>query len=147
MTPTLLNIALVVESLRQAENLYCNLFSMRVTSRDSGLPRAITALQSKMGEDYERDPRDLRHSILEGSAFCLHLIVGVVETPAMGRIAHIGLCVSRHDLRLLRQRAAELSCRFRDASPTGLILEDPLGVCWNITVPRYTSADDSADAV
>lgn len=146
MTRTLHHIALIVESLRQAENLYCNLFSMQVTSRDTGLPSAIAAFKCGTEEDTERDPRDFRYSILEGSGFCLHLIVGVVESSSMGRVAHLGLCFSRQDLRQLRQRASELSCRFRDASPTGLLLEDPLGVCWSITVPRYTSTDDSTSA-
>jgi len=123
--PQAVQIALMVESLRQAENLYTRLLDMRVTARDARPGLSV-------GED--QDPLACCRSLLERDGLCLLLLVGVVEPPCTGRVAHIGLRLSYRDLQGVRARAQELACHILTNETTGFLIEDPLGVRWRLIV-------------
>jgi len=102
-------IALTVESLRQAENLYTQLFGMRVAGRDRGADGEAHEQKQRevccgedgngvllyncvcppdgAGVDEADDPRAFRRSVLEGDGFRLLLLVGVVDTASAAESA------------------------------------------------------------
>lgn len=118
----LLEVAITVESLRQAENLYTRLLGMREVIRESG-------------DKYRDDPQDLR--ILEREGLRLLLRFGLADPPSTGRIEYIGLRIPEPERVELRERAGQLACYILMDSAEGLLLEDPLGVRWSITTYNF----------
>ena len=108
-----LQIALAVESLRQAENLYARLFGM------------------------ERIREDESESVLERKGLRLLLQAGTVEMPLSDRLAHIGIAVTGRELRQVRRQAEELGCQILAEDLSSLLLEDTLGLRWRLqTAPK-----------
>jgi hypothetical protein len=97
---------------------------MRVIARDARPGLCV-------GEN--QDPLACCRSLLARDGLCLLLLVGVVEPPCTGRVAHIGLRLSHRDLQGIRARAEDLACRILTDETTDLLMEDPLGVRWRLT--------------
>ena len=125
------HIALTVESLRQAENLYGRLLGLRVLYREG---RTDDGWRRKMahccdGKSEEGDIQ-LERSCLERDGLRLVLQLGIREFNQPGRIDHVCLEVRPEDLSALFRNARQLDCRIEQTSPRIWVIEDPYGIRW-----------------
>jgi hypothetical protein len=127
------HIALTVESLRQAENLYKRLFDLEVLYREGSTPEGFVHWD---GEGLGENPTEetvVEKSCLESHGIRLMLLLKtLVDYPTQGRIDHICLRMSRSALSRLLMQAEALDCRILQNSDQTLWIEDPYGVRWRV---------------
>ncbi len=129
------HIALIVESLHQAENLYRALFRLEVRQREGWTALGVSSLLP-----VDCDCRALSaggavigRSLLARDGLRLVLQQGAPDMPTGGRLAYIGLCCDMEEQRMIRLRASELGCRVLSDLADCLCFEDTLGVRWQLT--------------
>ena len=143
------HIALLVESIRQAENLYTRLFDMRVRFRDAaidGAPRRIAADAGASPDGDGRAPSGddqwaalknvgavIHRSCLEGEGLRLMLLRRTDGLDPHGRLDHVCLCADPEDLPRLERLASELGCRIAESEAGYLVLVDPYGISWTVS--------------
>jgi hypothetical protein len=126
------HIALTVESLRQAENLYKRLFDLEVLYREGSTPEGFVRWD---GEGLGENPTEetvVEKSCLERHGIRLMLLLKTLDYPAQGRIDHICLRMSRFSLSRLLAQAEALDCHILQNSDQILWIEDPYGVRWRV---------------
>ncbi|MBW3623018.1 MAG: VOC family protein [Armatimonadetes bacterium] len=127
------HLALVVESLRQAENFYMRLFGLRVLFREgTTVDGCIRWPAEREWEEVRASDLPVERSCLECDGFRLVLQLKTEETAPTGRIDYVCLRVKPEDLGALQTQAETLDCRLERPSPGELILEDPYGVRWKM---------------
>jgi hypothetical protein len=130
------HIALHVESLTQAENLYTALFDLEVVDRRQRLqPEVDEKAQSGASEsfDSEGEVAIVDRSVLEGNGLRLVLYRVIADYTGQGRLSHICIRVPSCEADHLVQRAANLGCVVRLSAMGQTCLEDPYEVCWELS--------------
>ena len=123
------HIALTVESLRQAENLYTQLFGCTILFREGASADGGIRLSA---EDGWGDTEDiiLDRSCLERKGLRLLLMCNPDGYVTPGRIDHVCLQMEPDELDRLRLQAEILDCRIERPTPSSWIMEDPYGIRW-----------------
>ena len=127
------HIAVTVESLRQAENLYYRLFGLKVLYREGRSGSDWEQLPADWGWERERET-DVRveRSCLVRDGFRVMLLLKTSEQDPQGRIDYVCLRLREDEAAGVHQRAEELGCRVSVAPSGGRIVEDPYGVRWRL---------------
>jgi catechol 2,3-dioxygenase-like lactoylglutathione lyase family enzyme len=121
------HIALQVESLSQAENLYTALFDMVVVER--GAREVVGEADTTLPVHNEERPNC---SVLERAGLRLVLRRVIADFAGPGRLGHVCIRVPDSQVKGLLDRAESLGCvvRVDHAGRTGL--EDPYEIRWEI---------------
>jgi catechol 2,3-dioxygenase-like lactoylglutathione lyase family enzyme len=131
------HVALRVERLREAEAFYRGLFALEVAFREAETPEGWRTLPpSADWEDAERAGINLGLVMLYRDGF--RLALEAVESVADdGRLSHVGVFASEDELDRLRVAAPAAGCQIANDHPQSLILDDPLGVRWELNTFPY----------
>jgi catechol 2,3-dioxygenase-like lactoylglutathione lyase family enzyme len=127
------HMALRVPSLPAAERLYATLFGLEVAYREAETPDGWRTLRD--GHDWESgmpagvDP-GMTVMYRDGFRLAIEASEGVAEG---GALDHVGLLVDGAELAATRFRAGDTGCTVEQDSPGRLILNDPLGIRWELT--------------
>ena len=126
------HIALTVESLRQAENLYTQLLGLQVLFREGNSEQGWGRWTADTGWDtVSEEGITIEQSCLGLGDVRLLLMRRPSDCTSEGRINHVCLRVTPDEMKLLLQRARHLDCRM-EQSPSCWIMEDPYGVKWRL---------------
>jgi len=131
------HVALRVERLREAESFYCGLFALDVAFREAETPDGWQTLPPLADwEDAERAGINLGLVMLYRDGF--RLALEAVEAVAdNGQLSHVGVYASEDELDRLRVAAPATGCQIANDRPQSLILDDPLGVRWELNTFPY----------
>ncbi len=132
------HVALRVDGLRKAEAFYCDLFSLEVAFREAETAAGWATLPPTADwDDAERAGIDLGLVSLyrDGFRLALEAVDSVVADD--GLLSHIGAFVSEDELERLRRVAPAAGCTIAADRPQALILDDPLGVRWELNTFPY----------
>jgi hypothetical protein len=131
---SLTHLALRVPELRQAESLYVALFDAEVLFREAEVQGEWRTLPEGAGwADAEAAGITLQLSLLRRDVLVLALEQANQQELPPGRLSHVGLRVSEPELERLRVQAGTLGCQIVTDRPALLVLDDPLGLRWEIT--------------
>lgn len=129
------HIAVTVESLRQAENLYHRLFGLNVLFREGRSGAVWSQWPAEWGWDRAKETdTQLECSCLEREGFRVMLLLRRSDQEQQGRIDYVCLRLKAEEAESLRLRAGDLGCRVDESPSGGWIIEDPYGVRWRLTL-------------
>lgn len=131
------HVALRVERLRAAEAFYRELFALEVAFREAETAKGWRTLPAQAAwEDAEAAGIELGLVMLYRDGFRLALeSVDRVSPP--GLLSHIGVYADEPELERLRERAAAANCTIVLDHERALIIDDPLGVRWELNTFAY----------
>ncbi len=132
------HVALRVATLRDAESFYRTLFGLGVLFREASVADGWRTLPAGAEwDDALAAGIDLGLSMLARDGFKLAL-TAADAAPGAGHLDHVNVEVDGPDLERLRADAPALGCRLAVDRPHVIVIDDPFGVRWEISLPGLT---------
>jgi catechol 2,3-dioxygenase-like lactoylglutathione lyase family enzyme len=126
------HIALTVESLRQAENLYKRLFDLKVLFREGMTDQGRLRWEGDIAWQERGEEGVVEKSCLESQGIRLMLLLKTDDFASQSRIDHICLKMNPDFMSRAMEQARALDCRIDRISSSDVVIEDPYGVRWRI---------------
>jgi catechol 2,3-dioxygenase-like lactoylglutathione lyase family enzyme len=131
------HVAVRVESLREAEAFYCDLFKLDVAWREAETSDGWRTLPNWAGwSDAERAGIDLGLVMLyrDGLRLALERADRVSKN---GLLSHLGVFADEEELERLRRSAAAAGCEIVSDREGALVFDDPFGARWEANTFDY----------
>lgn len=138
------HVALLVPSLRKAEEHYCRLFDLSVAYREVETPEGWFTLPPGMGwVEAENAGAKIGLSVLAREGLVLAL-EGRHRVIPGERLAHVGIEGDEGEVRRLESRLWGLGGQVVSRRSDHLVFDDAYGVRWEISTVYATYASDTS---